>query len=76
MVQITMRNGTVLEIHDSAWGKFFDVRIEGDKQQDNTKNYPTLQLILAFGIPEEKSIGEKPQGSMLMTKEHGKITLR
>jgi hypothetical protein len=78
-VTLTLHDGRVLDIHDSAWSKFFDIKL-GIKSHVDPDDVSHGRIELSFALPKEAKAGGEPltpaKGAMILSEQRGRLSLR
>jgi hypothetical protein len=76
---LTLHDGRVLEIHNSACSKFFDIKL-GIKPRLDPGDMAHGKLELSFALPKEAKPGGQAltpdKGAMVLSERAGRLSLK
>lgn len=79
MLTLTLHDGRVVDINESAWPKFFDIRLEV-QPTPSSEDIAHGRLILSFAVPGTRSAGAQPlrpdEGAMVVISNNGRFSLQ
>ena len=78
MITLTLHDGRILDIHESAWAKFFDTRLQAEPNP-GPDDIGHGRLVLSFAVPGTKRAGgqmlDVQEGAMIVMSENGRFSL-
>ena len=78
-VALTLHDGRVLEIHESAWSKFFDIQL-GIKTHVESDDMAHGRIEMSFALPKRAKDGGEPltpaKGAMIFSERLGRLSLQ